>query len=195
MDLEFKQLDDDEILQLAIHASGQDRHDLAITYLKEAVKRNPENANAINFLAVEHAQIGLYPRAMEEMQRAIELNPDLHTARLQLGLLYLTSAMAEPSLTTLQPLTELNEDNYFCCFAKGLQHLIRDEFADCKQWLEKGIKINDNNLALNRDMQRLLDAIKNQVTMPIESAPPSKESEGGNLWLSAYQSGDEQNSH
>ncbi|MBC7380449.1 MAG: hypothetical protein H7346_23865 [Burkholderiaceae bacterium] len=194
-DARADQLDEDELLQLAIHASGQDRRDLAISYLKQAVHRNPRNAKVMYLLGAEHAQIGLYPRAMEEMQKAVDLDPTLYAARLQLGLLYLTSAMVEPSVATLKPLEDLGDDNYYSCFSRGLQHLIRDEFADCRHWLQRGMGINTDNLALNGDMQRILDALPNEAaaagSVPA-SVTPAKD---GKNWLSAYQGDDDGASH
>ena len=107
MDLQTEDLDAEELLHLAIQASQADRHDQAITYLKRAQAKAPENANIAYFLGAEHAQIGLYQRAMEEMAQALELNPALHTARFQLGLLYLTSGLAAPATEALGPLTAL----------------------------------------------------------------------------------------
>ncbi len=187
MDLQTADLDVDELLQLAIQASQTDRHDQAITYLKRAIEKNPENANVVYFLAAEHAQIGLYERAMEGMERALQIDPALHTARFQLGLLYLTSARVEPALATLEPLTTLGDDSYFACFSLGLGHLIRDEFADCKRLLERGIELNQSNVPLNQDMLRIIEAIKDKVDGSAESAGSDKQEAGGNLWLSAYQ--------
>lgn len=194
MDLQTDQLDTDELLHLAIQASKMQRQDQAITYLKQAVQKNPENADVLYMLAAEHAQIGLYERAAEEMTQALALNPDLHTARFQLGLLYLSSGKAEPALATLQPLTQLKQDDFFYCFSQGLVHLIRDEFADCKRLLEEGIELNKVNPALNQDMMKILDAIKDQT---LSAALPVTESSAGksNVWLSAYQNEDDDTQH
>ncbi|TCS37735.1 tetratricopeptide repeat protein [Paucimonas lemoignei] len=195
MELQTSDLDADELLHLAIQASQSDRHDQAITYLKRAMAKAPENADIYYFLGAEHAQIGLYERAMEEMAQALELNPALHTARFQLGLLYLTSGRVEPSLQTLQPLEELGEQSYFYWFALGLGHLIRDEFADCKRTLEQGIGLNQANPALNNDMQRILDAMKDKIDAPTDAPVEEAEAGGGNLWLSAYQKDDDETQH
>lgn len=193
MDLQTNDLDADELLHLAIQASQIDRHDQAITYLKRAAQKAPENADIAYFLGAEHAQIGLYERAMEEMAHALELNPDLHTARFQLALLYLTSGRVEATTETLGPLAALGEEDYFYWFAQGLGHLIRDEFSDCKRTLEQGIALNQSNQALNNDMQRILEAIKDKVDPAAPAAQPA--AGGGNLWLSAYQKDDDDAAH
>lgn len=195
MELQTTDLDADELLHLAIQASQADRHDQAITYLKRALAKAPENADIAYFLGAEHAQIGLYERAMEEMVHALELNPALHTARFQLGLLYLTSGQVGPSLQTLEPLEALGEQNYFYWFAQGLGHLIRDEFADCQRTLEQGIALNQANPALNNDMQRILEAIKDKIDAQADVQAEEAKAGGGNLWLSAYQKDDNDMPH
>lgn len=191
MELQTKDLDESEMLQLAILASQQDRHDQAITYLKNAIQKNPQNAKVVYFLAAEHAQIGLYERAIQGMEHALEIDPDMYTARFQLGMLYLTSGLVESSLKTLEPLANLGEDNFFGCFSLGLAHLIRDEFAECRRFLEKGISINHTNLPLNGDMQRILDLIRDKTNDEANAASTdgkvSDSQTSGNLWLSEYQ--------
>jgi tetratricopeptide (TPR) repeat protein len=190
IDLQTSDLDSQELLQLAIQASQLDRHDQAITYLKRALEKDPTNAKLVYFLSVEHAQIGLYERAIEGMTHSLELDPSMETARLQLGLLYLTFAMAEPAQKTLQPLTLLGDTNAFGCFSRGLCHLIRDEFADCKQELQRGIAANQANSALNDDMRKILDAIQEKVESNLPDLDAARL--GERAWLGAYQTDDTQ---
>ncbi|MGE4240023.1 hypothetical protein [Ramlibacter sp.] len=183
MDSQPHDLDGEELLSLAIEAAGRSRHDLAISYLKEALRADANDALALYFLGVEHAQIGLHDRALAELAHAVSLASDLHIARLQLGMLQLTSALPQDAAATLRPLTELGDDNFYSCFARGLLHLMRDEFAACRRWLRAGIALDPDNRALNGDMQRVLDAL------PAEAAATPNEAataDAGSFWLSAY---------
>ena len=134
----------------------------------------------------------------EEMQEAVDLSPELHTARFQLGLLYLTQAIPEAALNTLEPLMNLGEESYLAHFAKGLIHLMRDEFESCTRALQQGIALNRDNLALNADMQKILFAISQHQAAEEPSAQTQTqnrvESEdkkaATSLWLSAYQQED-----
>src|SRR5690349_3947874 len=80
-------LDAEELKFLAMQASRQNLGDQALLYLKRAIQRAPERGDLYYLMAAEHAQLGMLERAMEEMERALALSAELHTARLQLALL------------------------------------------------------------------------------------------------------------
>jgi Flp pilus assembly protein TadD len=90
------------------------------------------------------------------MRRAVELAPEFHLARFQLGLFELTSGEAEAALVTWQPLHALSQDNFLKIFVEGLEHLIADRFEDCIAALREGIERNQENLPLNNDMQLII---------------------------------------
>lgn len=173
-------LDPQELKFLAIQASRGEQPEQALVYLKRAIRTAPNDGELYYLLAAEHAQLGMYDRAAEEMEHALVLAPDMHTARLQLGLLYLTQANVEASARTLEPLVALEADNSFHLFSTGLVHLMNDRFPACRTALTKGIERNVHNDALNADMQKILDALPVQET-PTETAPADT-----NVWLSAY---------
>ncbi|HEX9810946.1 MAG TPA: tetratricopeptide repeat protein, partial [Burkholderiales bacterium] len=126
-------LDDEELLHLALNASSENRHEEAISYLKQALNLAPANAKAHYMLGAEHAQIGLYDRATEEMAAAVKLDPDLVTAHFQLGLLHITSGRAKEAEDAWKPLDRLDREHPLHLFKTGLLHLARDEFAECGQ--------------------------------------------------------------
>lgn len=163
-------LDGPELLHLAIEASGRDDHGAAIGYLKQALDlpaggaaTSSDYAKYSYMLGAEYAQIAMMDRAAEYMGQAIALDPDLHTARFQLGLLHITCGQPAQALSVLAPLEKLPEASAFHHFGKGLQHLIQDQFTPCRDALLKGIELNSAsavpNLALNADMQKLLSAM------------------------------------
>lgn len=163
-------LDQPELLHLALEAARRDDHGQAITYLKQALdlpegaaSSSTDYARLLYLLGAEYAQIGLMDRAREQMARAIEMDPSLHTARFQLGLLLLTQAQPEAALEVLAPLKQLGPQQAFFHFEAGLTHLIRDEFDACRTSLHEGMELNAAspapNLALNADMQKILDAL------------------------------------
>ncbi len=164
-------LDDDELLHLALRASNENRHEEAISYLKRAIGVSPNNAKAHYMLGAEHAEIGLYDRAAEEMAKAILLDPTLVTAQFQLGLLHITSARVKEAEETWKPLDKLGENNPFYLFKTGMLHLARDEFEACIQALEKGIKLNQQNVALNNDMRKVLEDVKTKFPAAGTAAP------------------------
>ena len=183
-------LDPQELKFLAIQASRDNRADQALSYLKQAIRQAPADGELHYLLAAEHAQLGMYDRAAEGMERAITLTPGLHTARLQLGLLYLTQADVEASTRTLTPLAEREGGNYFGLFAQGLLHLMHDRFPECRAALTQGIALNNQNNALNGDMQKILDALP-PPGLEQQQAPAAPTD--SNVWLSAYKQNDTPN--
>ena len=183
-------LDPQELKFLAIQASRDNHADQALSYLKQAIRHAPTDGELHYLLAAEHAQLGMYDRAAEGMERALTLAPGMHTARLQLGLLYLTQANAEASTRILAPLAEQEGRNHFGLFALGLLHLMHDRFPACRAALMEGIALNDQNAALNGDMQKILDALPPPGLEPDQAPAASTDS---NIWLSAYRQNDTPN--
>lgn len=171
-------LDAEELKYLAIQAISNEQPEQAILCLKRAIAKAPQDGQLLYLLAGEHARIGLYDRAAQGMEQALILAPGLHTARLQLGLLYLCAARVEQATSTLLPLIGMDEGEPLRQFALGLEHLMHDRFPACRTALEQGIALNVENPALNTDMRRILDMLPDQAAA---QAPGD-----GNLWLSAY---------
>jgi Flp pilus assembly protein TadD len=172
--------------EMALHAIRAGRHEQAIDLLIQASAVAPDNGELLYLLAAEYAQTGLTMRACELMARAIELAPDLHIARLQLGMLLLSSGNAALGVEVLSPLMTLLPDDWLGYFAKGLVHLCQDEFAECRQMLERGISVNHANPALNSDMEKILASIASVDSgMAGRSSPSATISRS--IWMAAYQ--------
>lgn len=172
-------LDAEELKFLAIQASRNSDAQHALLYLKHAMQQQPGDGELLYLLAAEHAQLGMYERAAEEMTAALNLKPDMHTARLQLGLLHLTAGRGDAALSVLRPLVGLGSESCFSHFATGLEHLVMDQFPACRAALERGISLNQENQALNADMQKIIDAL------PAPEEPDT--SDAGSVWLAAYE--------
>ncbi len=98
------------------------------------------------------------------LSRAVDLAPDFHLARYQLGFFELTSGEVDQALSTWGPLLRLTEDAYLRRFAEGLTHLVRDEFDRAVERLEAGIAANSENEPLNQDIRMLIAACENAAT-------------------------------
>lgn len=107
-------------------------------------------------LGAELAQAGHYDRAVSEMRIAVQLQPKLHTASLQLGLLLLTMNKPADAIAAWQPLERLDEGAALRLFKDGLEALIHEDFERCIRLLTQGIAANTTNPALNRDMKLVI---------------------------------------
>jgi Flp pilus assembly protein TadD len=185
-------LDADELLHLALDASRQGKNEDAITLLKRALALAPKDARLHYLLGAEHAQIGLYDRAVEEMRDAVKLNPALETAHFQLGLLHITCARVQAAAEAWKPLDKLGPEHPLFLFKTGLLHLAQDEFGECEQYLRRGIAANKTNTTLNADMERVLKEVEGRTPPPANAATPdgapqtSKPTTPKHVLLSAY---------
>jgi tetratricopeptide (TPR) repeat protein len=128
--------------------------------IKSAVANDPGNAELRYLLGAELAQQRDYDGAVIEMSTALAIDPNLHFARLQLGLLYLTMARPNESVAIWAPLEKLDDDAALKAFKRGLEALIRDDFAACIEYLQLGIRLNSQNAPLNRDMTMIIDRVR-----------------------------------
>lgn len=122
-----------------------------------------------------------YARAASAMRRAVDLEPDYHLARFQLGFLLLTSGQPYAAQEAWGPLHGLPRNHYLRLFVEGLCHLIRDEFSDAIALLREGMDLNQDNAPMNADMQLVITGIENR------SETGSEEGEGSGEPVSAAQ--------
>lgn len=143
--------------------------------LRAAILRDPGNAELHYLLGAELAQRHEYGEAVAQMRTALEINPKLHFARLQLGLLYLTMAQPDDSLATWAPLEDLDETAALKAFKRGLEALIRDDFNACIGFLQQGISLNKQNATLNDDMSLLIERVRDGsvIAEPLHTSSPS----------------------
>jgi len=141
--------------------------------LEQALRTDSRNANLHYLLGAELAQAQEYDGAVSEMKQAIELDPALHTARFQLGLLHLTMAHPDLSLEVWGPL-EAQPDVSLRSFKRGLEALIRNDFPSCLQHLEAGIQTNDRNAPLSRDMALMAAKVREHLAQEGPQAAEQK---------------------
>jgi len=187
-------LDSEELMHLALKATETGEGDKVLSYLKRILAIEAEHAMALYLLGAQHAQMGLFDRAKEEISRAVELEPNIPvTAHLQLGLLHLSSGDISSTMDAWAPLDQLADDDALNLFKRGLTYLVQDEFAKCVECLEKGIAANTQYPALNADMQAFMDRAREALDQtpgkPVSgSKPATAEKRLRQADLSAYNS-------
>ncbi len=144
-----------------------DMSNVSADALRAAIENEPRKAELHYLLGAELAGQREYEGAAQEMGRALELDPSLHTCRFQLGLLLLTMALPDQARAVWSALENLEATSPLWYFKRGLEALIEDRFQDCIACLRSGIELNDSNPALNGDMQMIIE----RVSTILESAP------------------------
>jgi tetratricopeptide (TPR) repeat protein len=146
--------------------------DASLDQLERTLATDPGNAELHHLFGAALAQAGDYARAERELIRSLELNPQGHVARFQLGLLHLTNAQPQRAIQTWAALESLPDGAALKLFKRGLEALIQDRFADCARLLQKGIAANSGNPALSEDMRLILKRLpQGTAPSPARAAP------------------------
>lgn len=159
---------DAELQDLMAAMQGKDRDELV--RIDRLSARYPDDPRLHFLRGSVLASIGRPIEALASLKRAVELAPDFAIARFQLGFFQLTSGEAMDALTTWGPIALLPEGHYLRFFVGGLTHLIRDEFAETVARLREGMAANDENPALDHDMQLVIDKV-GELQQPPQTAP------------------------
>jgi Flp pilus assembly protein TadD len=175
-----------QLLALAVDAARRGDDTSSLSYLKASAAREDATAEVFFLLGSQLAQSGAVDEALRHMARAVELAPSYAIARFQLGLLLLTRGQAQEALGVWVPLAHLPEDDPLRSFRRGLEHLIKDEFADAVAWLERGMALNARFPALNEDMSLVVRRVHALQSKP--ATDPAAEEPAGHLFLNAYMS-------
>ncbi|MCG8668249.1 MAG: tetratricopeptide repeat protein [Pseudomonadales bacterium] len=179
-------LDVDELFFLAIKASEKGDHEKAILYLKEGSEIEG-SARFYYLLGAEHAEIGMYDRAIEEIQKALDLEPTIWEGWFQLGLLNSMLNNMEKAEIAWKSLDQLGENNPLYFFKTSILLASQDKWVEAEEWMNLGLEKEQSNLALANDMRRLLEQWQQKRGTEKEETE-SKDSEEDHLFLSAYKS-------
>lgn len=155
-----------ELLQSAIQALRAGDEGRSLSLLRDSVAASSFNPQAHYLLGAEYAGRKQYGDAVLHWTTAIEQDPSLTTAKLQLGLLWLTLGNPQAASVPLQPLTALPVDDAHRSFALALTALCRDDLVHAGEALREGLLLGVENAPLMSDMQRLLSAIDARLQVP-----------------------------
>lgn len=157
----------------AMRASRAGDGEQALSLLRSCIAQDHLNPTAHYLLGAEYAQGQRYGDAVVHLTTAVEQAPSLWTARLQLGLLWLSLSNPTAAMAALQPLNDLPETDALHHFGHALTALCRDDLALASSMLQAGLQIGADNAPLLADMQRLLDATLSRMREAVR--PPSSE--------------------
>ena len=130
----------------------------AIGFLKRGIALDPDDGRMHYLLGATHAQLGMFERAITELQHAVRLAPHIEMAHFQLGLLQLTSGDVDGARGAWAALEGLDAEHPLSLFCSGMLRLAADDFEGCIDCLQRGIERNGEHEALNRDMAKVIEA-------------------------------------
>lgn len=170
----------DEYLHLALHASSVGNHHACMTYLKELLQQQPAHAVALQLLATQHAELGLFERAIKGMKAALAINPRLETARFQLGMLLLDRGRRREAQEQFAALRE-TADQALAGYCRAMAALADEQLAQARESLQRALALPTAIPALHPLMRRVLERISKEP-----EAAGQADSLGQELFLGAY---------
>lgn len=189
----MSRLDLEESFHLGLEATQRGDFGSAIEYFKEYIEQDASNAQVAYLLGACYAQIGLYDRAKQQLTTALSLDPSQSTACFQLGLLHLTSGEVGLAKEAWLQLDVAEDDAFLRFFKEGLEALIGDRFADCIDLLTRGIELNNANLPLNIDMEKVIAAARAAIGTEPDASTSDAATAPNSLFLANYQKHTNQN--
>lgn len=160
------------LLAAGIAASQNNHSAEALSLFAEVLVAAPGWALPHFLMGSEYASLGQWDKAEAELANAVLLEPGLHIARYQLGLLQFSSGRAAAALVTWQPLSELSTDLWLADFVQGFAALAQDAFADAKALFERGLARPDVYPAVAGDVQKVLAAFPGEKTAESANQSP-----------------------
>jgi Flp pilus assembly protein TadD len=183
--MNHQNLDNEELLRLALDATGNNNHADAVSMLKTLVERDNKHVFGTYLLAAEHAQLGMVDRAEEGFRRTVNLAPDFAMARFQLGQLLMVKGDNAGAAETFAPIAQSTGSDALPAFARALAAVANDDMQEAIRQLQDGLARPQEVPALTGDMQRMLDhLLANAGDAPADE--PAKPAGAASLLLSNY---------
>lgn len=163
-------LDAEEYLHLAINATQSGQHHAALEYLHKSLEQEPANAKAQFLLAAEHAELGLYDRAIDGMKAVLALAPEMEMARYQLVLLYMQQSLLEEATSIWEFFSESAVDEAIKLLARGL--LIMDEdYETGMALIDEAVATGTSNAFLHQSITRIRDNLAESKAVSATESP------------------------
>jgi tetratricopeptide (TPR) repeat protein len=110
------------------------------TAVEMVLKADPDNAPAHDILGSVYLALGDFDRGMDELDRAIALEPNLVEAQLKKGLLNLAQGKLEQAETPLEEVVRVAPEHLNSRLLLALSHLRRQNFGQAVTILQEGLQ-------------------------------------------------------
>jgi DNA-binding CsgD family transcriptional regulator len=172
--------DTEESMHLALHANAAGDVRSCMKHLKEVLRQQPRNATALWLLAVQHAELGMYERAVAGMKAALGIQPRLEVARFQLGLLLMDGKQPREAREQFSALAG-SSDRALQMYAEALTAVLDRNESRAREKLTAGLQHKSGNPALSASMRRLLERLSKG-----DNAPEGADASENRVFLGAY---------
>jgi tetratricopeptide (TPR) repeat protein len=152
--------DPQALLEAGLAASQANEVSQALDLFGQASAAAPSWAIPHFLIGSEHAALGEMDKAEAAIANAVLLDPGLHIARYQLGLLQYSSGRVAVALVTWQPLTELEVEQGLPEFVRGFAALAQDQMEAAKRHFAAGLLVDDVNAVVAGDIRKVLGGLQ-----------------------------------
>ncbi|MGN6580432.1 MAG: hypothetical protein ACTHJ1_10685 [Bordetella sp.] len=173
-------------LDAYLHAAEAGDHEGALKALFEQIDSFPHVATLHWLAGAEHAQLGSFDAAEASMIRSLNLDPGLHVARFQLGLMQYSSGRPATAMETWAALEKLDEQHYLVFFKRGFAALAIDDFDGAMLLFSRGIEKNTENATLNRDIRMIAEEIERRRRNGTPSEQSAEDATSIDYLLASY---------
>ena len=182
-------LDAQEYLSLAVNASQVQDHHAALEYLNLSLQLEPENPLALYLRAAEHAELGLLDRGIEGMENALDIEPKLVLARLQLAMLYMQTSKNEPAQSHLKVIGSSESSPELVSYAKGFLALLEGDKQTALHTLQRACDMPQEFPALQAVIVKFIESNTDAVpeTTKVKQAQQTEKNDN-TVFLGAYRS-------
>ena len=122
-------------------------------------------------LGTLYGDIGIYDKAVLNMEKALEIDPNYAIARFHLGLLHLMSGQQDKAEATWLPLNTLGETHYLTLFKMGLLEIVNNDIEQGIALIREGINRNHLVESLNKDMETVIENALLSLRLESDNSP------------------------
>ncbi len=116
----------------------------AVEQLRQAVALSPSYAEAHWAFGSILPAVGLLPEAIEEMRKAVTLDPLVHRSSRWLARFLLYAGDLDASIAQSHKTLELKEDNYISCLDIGSAYLAKQDYDRALDWYQRGQRFENS---------------------------------------------------
>jgi len=150
----------DDCLDLGLSASLAQRSGAALAHFARASALAPASGVPHLLMGAEHACRGELALAESSFIQALQLAPDLHLARYQLGLLQFGAQRTTEAMDTWQPLLGLHESEPLGHFVRGFGALVDEERVASVRHFRRGLALSRDEAAAALGVGTVVEAVE-----------------------------------
>src|SRR5258706_147382 len=166
-----------ELISEAIADSQHGRYQDSIVKLKAAIKTEPQSVPAHYLQGLNYYRSKMFPQAVDELQKTVQLSPDYSLAVFNLGMAQARAGQIDAAILTLQRALQLDSTNFEAAYNLGVAYIQKKDFEPAAGAFRRSIAVNPELARSHRALgeillyQDKLDEALAELRRAVELAP------------------------